>query len=219
MDIYLKLRIGLNCFELLAATVGFFYLKELRNGYWKFFPVYLAIVFLIEVTGEYTGYVLHAVQFNIALYRYFGIPFQYLFFCWLFWKYFQQTDVAKWPLVGAAVYLVCCIVDIIHPIGTKAAFYSFSYMVGSIVLLALVLLFLFKFMRSEEILFYRRSRMFWVATGLLVFYLLSLPLYGLWNTLVYDYPEVFNQYWMVTMVLDALMYLFFTFAFIWGKPR
>jgi hypothetical protein len=30
---------------------------------------------------------------------------------------------------------------------------------------------------------------------------------------------VFNSYWIVQMVFNYFMYIFFAIAFIWGKPK
>lgn len=219
MDIYLKLRIGLNFFEALAVGASLMYWKKLRHSYWRFFAFYLATIFLAEVTGEFTGYQLHWVRFNIALYRYFVIPLEFLFFFWLFWKYFGRSLRRWWAFAAAFLYLICLAVDLAWLGGLETAFFSFSYMAGNMSLLVLVILFLSDFIRSDEILNYRSSMMFWVSAGLLVFFMLSLPLYGLWNTLAYRHPGLFNRYWIATMVFNYIMYLLFALSFVWGKPR
>ncbi|MGZ8550890.1 MAG: hypothetical protein ACXWV2_09520 [Chitinophagaceae bacterium] len=219
MDIFLKLRIGLNLFELLACLSGFANWKKIRGSYWEYFPFYLAIIFLSEVIGEYAGYRLHWVKFNLSWYRFFVIPFQFLFFYWLFWKYFSGDTVKTWVLAGLLIYLLSWILESAFLAGVETTFYSFTYLAGNVVLLVLVIVFFAKFMRSDEILNYKQSMMFWVSVGLLVFYLMSLPLYGLWNTLVYNYYDFFNDYWIAITLFNYMMYLLFTIAFIWGRPK
>ena len=80
-------------------------------------------------------------------------------------------------------------------------------------------MFCLDFLRSDQVLNYRNSRMFWISIGLLIFYLGSLPLYGVWNTLAKNYPAVFNTYWMVLINLNYLMYISFSISFIWGKQK
>ncbi|HNU89086.1 MAG TPA: hypothetical protein PKJ94_12370 [Ferruginibacter sp.] len=219
MDIYLKLRIGLNFFEALACITGFIYWKKIRNTYWKWFPVYLAIIFVTEITGEIAGYRLQWFQFNRNLYTFFCIPFQFLFFCWLFWKYFEKSSYRNWALAGVLIYLLSLLTNIFFLASIRFSFFSFSYMMGNLILLVLTILFFSLFIKGNEILGYRSSRMFWVCLGLLIFYLMSLPLYGLWNTLAAKHPGLFDNYWIITMILNYLMYLLFTLSFIWGKPK
>ena len=46
----------LNVFEGLACVTGLVYWKKIRHTYWKYFVVYLALVFFMEVSGEYLLY-------------------------------------------------------------------------------------------------------------------------------------------------------------------
>jgi hypothetical protein len=219
MDIYLKLRIGLNFFELIACVMGFIYWKKIRNSYWKFFPVYLAVIVITELTAEYTGYVAGNWKLTADLYYFFGIPIQFVFFYWLFYKWFEHHKERNWALTGAVIYLITLLTDILFFNQMKFWFSSLSYLTGNIILLVLIIIFFLKFINSSQILNYRASMMFWTCTGLLIFYLGSLPFYGLWNTLVKKHYDVFNTYWIVQICFNYCMYLFFAFAFIWGKPK
>lgn len=219
MDIYSILRFGLNFFELLACVTGFIVWAKIRHTHWKWFPVYLAIIVLVEGTGKYIFYVIEDPALNVNVYRYFGLPVQFLFFCWLFRQYLKNYKEKNWPLFGAIIYIICWIGDFLYFNKQVFVFQSFSYTSGNIVLLVLIILFFVKFMNSDEILKYRSSMMFWTCIGLLVFYLGSLPFYGLWNTLRSNYFDIFNTYWIIQISLNYLMYLCFTIAFIWGKPK
>lgn len=219
MDIYLQLRVGLNFCELLAAATGFIFWKSNSNTYWKWFPIYLAVVFITEVTGEMAGYYIGSAAFNYNLYTFFCIPMQFLFFLWLFWQYFKTYSYRIWLSIGMVLYISAFLIDTFFLAGHKFNFFSFSYMAGNVVLVASTILFFFVFVRTDEILKYKSSKMFWVSLGLLIFYLLSLPLYGLWNTLAVNYPFLFNKYWIVTTFLNYLMYLLFTLSIIWTKVK
>jgi hypothetical protein len=156
---------------------------------------------------------------NVEMYRYFGIPVQFLFFCWLFYRYFGGSSEKKWPIIGACVYLLSWLAEIFFSQAVKGWFMSFSYTMGNITLLSLIILFFIKFINSREILSYKQSMMFWVSLGLLSFYLGTFPFYALRNTLAVSYPEIFYAYLNINYVLDYLMYIFFTIAFICGRPK
>jgi len=202
-------QLGLVSLEAAACIAGFANWRKIRQGYWKWFPVYLLLIVLVELTGIYLVSVMNKPRLNGKMYMYFGIPLQFFFFFWLMAQYLKPYRENKWPLYGAAIYLLSFIIESGWLKGERFWFSSLSYTVGNMVLLVLILLFFTKFIKSEEILRYRSSTMFWVSVGLLVFYLGSFPFFALRNTLYYEYQDVFKVY----------MYIFFAFAFIWTKPN
>ncbi|MFT3946099.1 MAG: hypothetical protein QM763_03915 [Agriterribacter sp.] len=219
MDKYLLLRLLLNFFELLAAFTGIIYWQKLKQNYWKWFVIYLVIIATTELVCEFIGYVLHNRQLNAFVNIYFSIPFQFIFFFWLFYKWFQNPAKKKLAVAGFIIYTLSLATDFFYFRDKQLWFFSFSYITGNVFLLVLTLFFLFDFIRSEQILYYRSNMMFWVCIGLLIFYLGSLPLFGLWNTLAKNYPAIFNAYWMILINLNYLMYLCFTISFIWGSQK
>lgn len=218
MNKYDILRLVLNFFELLACIVGIACFKNVRNNYWKWFVVYLTVIVFAELLSEYLLMIKHLP--NQWIYTWFVIPFEFLFFFWLYFQYFKNTSYRNQLfLLVTTGYLTCYIVDMVYLRKLQFAFSSFSYMAGSIFLLVLIIIFFIKLIRSNEILEYKKDMMFWVSVGLLIFFLGSLPFYGLWNTLRYNYPNGFNTYWIVQIGFDFIMYIFFALAFIWGKPK
>lgn len=221
MDMIALIKWGLNLFELLACITGFLYWNKIQRTYWKWFPVYLAIIVVTELAGKYLLYDLSRPDLNGNLYLYFGIPLQFLFFFWLFGQYYSRSGMKRLPLVGACCYVLCWILDIIYFNETSTTwwFRSFSYTVGNVILLLLIIGFFSRIIRSDEILQIKSNLMFWVCVGLLTFYLGTLPFFGLYNTLNEKHPHIFDVYWYIQIGLDYLMYLFFMAGFIWGKPR
>lgn len=211
----------LNVFEGLACVTGLVYWKKIRHTYWKYFVVYLALVFFMEVSGEYLLYGLKDLPTGMKLYRYAAIPVEFLFMYWLFYKYARQQQGGwVWPIVFAIGYLACLLIDVCYIEGrTKIVFDSFSYSIGNIFLLLLVLQFFIRFIKSDELLHYRQSNMFWVSLGILFFYVGSLPFYGIRNTLYHQYREFFYVYWYIQYCLNYLMYTCFAISFIWGRPK
>lgn len=219
MDKYFWLKIGLNFFELFAFITGLSYWKKIKHSYWKWFVIYLGFIVVLEITAKYIGYVLENIKLNGDLYYFFGLPVQFFFFYWLFYKWFENRSEKVWPIIGAAVYVLAWLADFFFLRGIRLWFSSFSYTVGNIVLLVLIILFFLKFINSNEILGYKFSMMFWVCIGLILFYLGTFPFYALRNTLYLHYKNIFYPYWDTNFVLNYLMYIFFTLTFIWGKPK
>lgn len=221
MDKYSLMRQCVTYAEIIACLTGFIYWKKIRDTYWRWFPVYLLAIVIAEGTAKYVDEVLNNRQLNVLIYQFFGIPVQFLFFFWLFYRFFKDnnyTRESKWPLLGVIIYLSAWFVELFFLRGTKLWFFSFSYTVGNVILSVFVLAFFARFINSDKILGYRSDMMFWTCLGVLLYYFGALPYYGLYNT-IGGFPEFANIYWFFQMTFSCLMYLFFTIAFIWGKPK
>jgi len=209
----------LNLLEISSCITGFIYFGKIRRTYWKWFPWYLAVISLTEIIAEYLLYARHNLKLSDDLYRFFGIPLEFIFLYWLFYMYFLKSKAAKWPVLSIITYVICFFADVFFVGKMRLFFDSFSYTVGNILLLVLLLVFFLKFIASEAILEYRSSMMFWVCVGMLIFYLGSLPFYGLRTSLYYRYPGLFYIYWYVQFGMNYLMYILFSLAFIWSKQK
>ena len=218
MNKYLLITLCLIFLELASAITGFANWKKIRHTYWKWFPIYLLAIVIFECIGVYLSYGLKNNDANRTWYNCVVVPLEFLFFTWLFAKYFDSTKERKWAIAGAILYVLSWIVEIVFLKRKVTQFMSFSFTVGNIVLLVLIIIFLIRLVNSEEILHFRKTMMFWVALGVLIFPL-TFPFYALRNTLYSDYRELFYWAWYSSLVLGYLMYLLFIAAFIWAKPK
>jgi hypothetical protein len=224
MRLYQWLQLGLVGMELLACLAGCFHWHKLRHSYWKWFVVYLGIIVLGEATALTALYVFKAGSLSNIIYVYIIIPLEFLFFYWLYFRYFAARTGKWWPLMGAGIYVASWAVQLL--LKQPPVFWQqpLSYLVGIVVMMVLVIRFFVQFVSGEEILGYRQlgyrqHMMFWVSVGLLVFYLVSSPFWALRVELAVKYRHLFWIYYYVQFAVNYLMYLFFAIAFIWGKPR
>jgi hypothetical protein len=211
------LRWALNACELLAVITGFIFWSKLKYSYWKWFPIYLLLILATELIALYLSEVTKDGVVIAKLYRYWVLPLEFFFFYWLVSQEAKNFSEKKWPLLGSIIYFICWLSDIFYFHSIKLWFTSFSYTAGNIILVVLILNFFFKFINSKAIINYKSSMMFWVLFGALIFYLGTLPFYGLRNTLYYQYKDIFSTYNYIQLILDCAMYLLFTLAIIWGK--
>ncbi|HEV7779936.1 MAG TPA: hypothetical protein VGO58_01655 [Chitinophagaceae bacterium] len=209
----------LNGFELAACIVGFLYWNKIKGTHWKWFPVYLAAIVLGEIAAEFFLHIKKDLATNGAIYSYFVIPLEFFFFYWLFYRQFKHTKSSKWPLIAAAIYFVCLVADLLYINKIDFFFESFSLVVGSLFFLVLLLIYFRKFMKSEEIVNYRSSMMFWVCLGLMIFYIGSMPFSAFRTFLWEKHNDLFYIYWYAQFILGYLMYSLFIVSFIWGKPK
>jgi hypothetical protein len=208
----------LRVFELVACVTGFIHWEKIRTSVFRWFPVYLCFI----VISEFIGQMLNEPamkQANIAFFNYFEIPVEFLFFFWLFFKTGKHHKYQNLPVFYAGIYLVAWLIDSLYLNRLQFSFYSFSYTIGNLLLLLLILRYFIQLVTSNSILGFANDIMFWICTGLLFYYLGTFPFYGLRNTLGTNYPQLYSTYSYIMYALNSLMYLMFTFSFIWGRPN
>jgi hypothetical protein len=205
-------------FELLAAITGFLYWKKLRSSFWKWFPFYLATIVLVETASIYIENT-PAFKWNIYWFKFVGMPLQFIFFTWLFYRA-GEKKFGNWYWAAAVLYVLSVAAEELFFKGLKTPFFSFSYMVGCIVLLVHCMLHLGALIRSDELLACKTNLMFWVCLGIIVFYIATFPFYGLFYTLATKkYRHIHLACTWIACFLDYAMYLLFTIGFICYKPK
>lgn len=212
------LRCILLTAELSAALTGFLHWNKLKKTYWKWFPFYLLFI----VLSEGIGFILSTLKMkhaNLTYFNYFVIPVEFLFFFWLFQQAFKNLRITRIAFMCILIYICSVVIDYLFLHNSDAMFLASSYTIGNLLLLVLVFDFFYQLVTTDAILHFKENMLFWVSTGLLLFYLGSFPFYGLRNILGVNYKELYRNYGYIVYVLNILMYLMFTFSFIWGKPN
>ncbi len=216
MDKYTILRIILVGFEILAAATGLICFRRNWTLNKKLFVVYLIAIAILEIIGN-SMFIIYK-QDNRWLYGYIVIPLEFMFAYWFFFHEMRVNGKSRLALISAALYVVAFLADQLWLSEKRFSFSSFSYTLGNLLLLIILLVHFLYLVNRSGIIGLGRSFIFWVCLGMLVFYLGSFPFYGLWNTLL-NYPVLFNNYWISQMYLDFMMYLCFIIAFKWGKEN
>lgn len=208
---------SIKAFEAIAAIAGFVYWSKWKHSYWKWFPVYLVILFLVECTGHFLAHNnLRAANGN--LYNYFGLPMEFLFYCWFYYHCFESRLKAL-PVFCSAAYIIAWAIEQLFINERNAYFNSFSYCVGNLVIVIMVITYLVNMALSEAVLGYKTNPVFWISIGLMLFYLGTFPYYGLFNLLVKNYRHIHEIYTWAVIFLNYAMYLIFAAVFIWSKPK
>ena len=206
-------KLILNICEGTACLVGFINLNKVRGGHWHYFPHYLLVIFLSEIAGWYL-YSQKMYHANFALYEYFVIPLEFLFFFRMFHLHSKGSGLQWLPVSFMYIYAASWLVDRLFLSQTQFWFYSFSYSMGNLLLLVLILRYFIKLSTSDAILHFKRDMFFWVSAGLLVYYLGSFPYYSLRNTIVYNFKELNITYSYIMYILNCFMYLMFALSFV-----
>lgn len=219
MDFIDQSRLVLNFFEIFACVIGFVYWNKLKTSYWKWFAIYLTIIALVELLGLFFRSVKLTI-YNVLLYQYFGIPLQFLFFYWLFYKYFSVRWQKNIAILSSITFIICWLIQILSNQKTVYWFISLSSDIGTIFLLILILIFIFHLILTDEILNFKTNIMFWVVMGLFSGYVFTVPYYIWRDYLLHFYktnPELINTAFYGFLFLNYLMYFFFSVGFVKWK--
>ncbi len=200
-------------FIFLVAIIGLLKWNDVKKNYWKSFPLYLLIIAL----GEYIRFFELSISTIQTRLIQLTVPIEFLFFFLLFYKNIQK----KLPIIiGSVVYIIAFLVESLWFDTMKSNYFmSFSYSIGNIILLIFILQYFYILIYSDRILYFYHERLFWVSLGLLVFFLGTLPYFGLYNLMLSKYFDLLVSYTWVQIFLNYTMYLLFAASFIWGEKE
>ena len=203
----------LNCCEIIAAVVGLIYYNRIKKTYWKWFVLYLFYIAVYEIITRIAAY-----DFAVKIDFYFAkiqVPIEFLFFFWLYAVQSFKSKKIFW--ICSSLYLLSLIPDESLSQGNYF-FSSFNYIIGTLILLLFVVLEFNKQIKSDNILLFTKNKMFYVNIGIVLFYIGTLPFFGLYYPIMKE-PEIWNNYYIYFMISNCIMYLLFAASFIWGKVK
>ena len=91
---------------------------------------------------------------------------------------------------------------------------SYLAVTGSLFTICLSIAYYYQLFTASDLVKLTASSEFWIATGLILCYSCSLPYTGMMNFLNKNYPVLSRQLLTMLQILNILMYLFFTYAYI-----
>lgn len=213
MDLQALLRESLIWLQLFAALAALFSWRKVKHSHWKWFAIYLWIIFIVEVFSRWG--LADRPQQRMHLYDYFGIPIQFLFFYWL---YGAKSLANKWLFIIFSGLYALSFLPYFTLFGRQTIVYSLSYTVGNILLMFLVFLELLQQIKSDKIVEFRSNFMFYINIGIMLFYIGTLPFFSFYGLILKD-MRIWTAYYLFFMIANHIMYLLFSCAFIWGKPN
>ncbi|WP_236554570.1 hypothetical protein [Flavobacterium sp. 9AF] len=185
----------------------------MNKSFWVYFCFYLII---LTFSDFFIGAISKATHIKKQhIYAYFIIPLQFIFFYWLY----AYKSLQKKKLFWLFLFLyILSFIPVELYFARLTVVYSFNYTVGSFLLMILVCLEFLKQIINDDILKFKQNKMFYINIGIMLFYVGTLPFFGLYNLIVKE-PEIWNIYYLYFLLSNCLMYLLFTASFIWGKAK
>lgn len=208
----------LNILEIIACLVSFLYYNKLRSSHWRWLSFFLFFIVCIEFAGRYFAET-KQYEANTLLFRYLGFPVFFLFYFYIFFRHEYFAGKKNWIIAGCFIYLAGIIVESFLPHQNSYWFSSLSYCTANLLLVIYLLFYFLQLIRSNDILNFSRSLMFWFCLGLLIYYIGTLPFYGLRNLLITKYINIYKMYSYIWVILNYCMYTSFTIGIIRCKLK
>lgn len=206
------LRCILLFVELLAGIVALYYFFQLKNTYWKWFSIYLIFIAIQEVVS----YSIISKNIN-NYYVYFGIPLQFLF---LFWLYAYKSLNNKILYATSSIIYLATYFPIELYFKEKYVLNKINMTIGTSILIILVIMEFLKQIKNDDILLFKENKMFYINTGVILFYIGTYPFWGFFDIILRQENKTILTFYSFYFILsNIIMYLLFTASFIWGKHR
>jgi hypothetical protein len=202
MSVYTTLVLMLMAFLSSLAL----YLQPGREMYLRFFPPFLFLCCIAEMTSVYLA--LHN-RSNLNFYNVYTILVCCYYYLTIYWI-IDNPKVKRVILCILVLYPLVSLLNIIF-IQKTTSFHTITYSLGCLIVVALCIYYffeLFQLTRTGNLL---RQPAFWICSGLLFYYSCTFPLYGVTNIVP---VAVVRNLMIVFQLLDVLLYLSFTIAFL-----
>ena len=197
------------CLSFLASLLSF---KYRYSVHLKLFSGLLGITTLVEILSVFIVVpVLHR-KTNSDIYNVFmGIEFE----CYAFFYY--QIIIIPWirKLIKIFLYVFPFFwaVSVFFIVGLKH-WNNYLVITGGASSVLFSLAYYYQILKSQKDIVLFSHAEFWIATGMLIFYSSQVPYFGMLNYLVKKNLLLARSLLPVLQVVDAVMYLFFIYAFI-----
>jgi len=203
----LATRIVMWSFQVAAFTAAILFWQNYKNTTQKYFLYFLGYVLITECLG-FTIPKIYGVK-SQSIYNVFTI-ISVLFY--LFWFY----KIVKFKKI-VIIFIPLFLLSIIYAIFFENFFKNLwvaPLITGTIVVLISSVLYYYDLLERVDIVNYQKLQPFWIVTGLLIFYVGFLPL-----LLFQPYLASSNYYIISILILNAIMYGFFTISFLCLKNK
>lgn len=206
----------------IAVVVSLFYFNRLKDNYFRYFSIYLLAITVLDLYCSKFYRLLTDDRDLWPIYSNFfanhvKIPLQYFFFSWFYYKRLDRfKEVVK---TGTFIYLSTWVIESIYRFGSGyKAFFTYSYQIGTLWVLILSLFYFVDLIKSDRIIDFYKERFFYVSTGLVIFYVFSMPLH-VFKPILDQSSDSFIKglYRNYSYPLNITMYLLFAASFIWGR--
>lgn len=215
---------------ILAAVAGLYSYRKYKQTAVRYFIYFLCYVVILEWVARYPHYFKTYGKFDIIE----GTIFEknYWFYA-IFWRicgtlfflfYYRKVIKSKiyrslLKYAGTLFLLSSAIYILIHWSAFFKSSLFFVKLFSTGVILLCVVLYFFEVLKTDKVLVFYKSLNFYISAAILIWWLIITPLmfFDIYSTTA-DWNFVILK-WQIKLFANILMYLTFTFALLWCKPK
>jgi len=205
------LRIILYIFLITTTFTSFYFRKKFKDSVYKYFSFFLIFLLITETVSQIFS------KNNALVYNFYTLisfNFYYLFY----YQIFREKKNKKIMILFLSSFILFYIVDSL--ILTKDIFYHLlnnTVVFGSFLTIITLIMFLFEIIKNKAIVFnIKKTFVFWVSVGLLLFYIGILPIMITFYYLKVDNNEIYSG---IVTLLNYIMLSSFTFGYIHSDKK
>jgi len=209
--------------ELLSAIIGTIYFYKYKHTHLKYFLFLLWYITITEFIGWYASeydvlvyFDENGVDYNHWLYN----QLYFIFFnvvLMIYLKSIKNSKQKKWIKFFILSYIIISIINWLFIQSFAFEMSELPYVVGSIFLIITIIFYLIQLLKSDSIIIFHKALLFWISIGLLVFHAGTIPFSLEYND--YSLLPFIHNLFLIIYILALIMYLTFTFGFIWSKKE
>jgi len=176
---------------------------------YRLFSLFLLTTFVIEFLADLMA---KRKQNNTFLYNLFSTS-EFCFYFFFFHSVLKAHLKKNLIFCIIILYMVLALINIFLFQG-KYNFHTYTYIIGCMICIIMSIsyfYFLFKHPKTNNL---RSDPVFWVSTGLLVYYSCTLPIYGILNFLSNLSVPFYKGFIFIIEFMNIALYLLFTIGFL-----
>ena len=197
-------------FIALSVIAGFVTMvqKRLPEGL-RLFPFFLAFTLVVEVLGWQLS---RKVDNNLDLYNFFSLA-AFTYYMYILMEVIYSKRVKKVILIIMSVYVIISLINILF-VQKISSFHTMTYSIGCFLIVIISMYYFYELLRLPRAIDLKKEPAFWIAAGLLFFYICTLPVLGVINYL-FSIPGVLGRRLEdIIAILNVLLYSLFTIGFL-----
>ena len=214
---FIKTIYTLYFLSTLIYIICFF--KELFDINLKYFTFYLVFMSSFEIIAHYVSDILELDTLLI-----YNILTFFEFNCLLFFI----REILSFKKTKKVVTVIVLVFNVIYLLSTLYLCFQGNYMLkyneiasisGSFSITIAIFLFFKDFINSDRILNFKKSLSFWIAVGLLIYYLGTIPITSIMNSMQSITKSEVHLLFNIQYVLVTIMYSIFIFGALWSQKK
>jgi len=202
-----------NFLLLVATIVAFITHNKYKNTPLKWIPYLLTYAFVTEIIAFYLG---SNGIYNGWVYNLY-VNAEYLFYGYVFYRFIKGEKWKRIILFSGIIYEAYFLISYLFLSDSWYTLQTYPFAVGQILMIIFIFTFIIQILSSNKILNIQDYLIFWIALGLLFYFIIPLPL-NVGKTILIEnkIPRKITRVLYLTQYFgNYLLYTSFIYGFIW----